>query len=139
MTIELSVAIIAIALVIIAAFAIVAVIALCKTLTQVDLTLVDARKKMDELTINATKTTDDLNCKMTTLQPIFNALGNVGDLIEQRSKRMKIKAELLAMKNLADHEEEEDAEPQFKGVKISQIVDMFGIGVKLWQNLNRRS
>lgn len=147
MIIEVSVAIIAFAFIVFVIFLILATKALRVTLGEVNQTLIQIRKHLDEIGAEAKKATEhvdelslDLNKKMEALNPLFNAFSNIGDYFEQKSKSYKLEAEICALRNEAEAEaleEEQDPRTHTKSA-VADVLEMAGAGFRLWQNLNKR-
>src|SRR5262245_22033318 len=95
MIIDISIAVIAAAFVALVIALIFFLKGLCRTLRQVDRTLVEARKQIEEggniskVIEHANQLTYDLKRKMETLDPIFNAFSNVGDFLEAKTFSLK--------------------------------------------------
>jgi uncharacterized protein YoxC len=149
MIIEISVAIIALAFVALVIYIIAMTKALKITLREVNQTLSDARKHIDEIVMEAKKTTEnadhlgmDINNKMESLNPIFNAISNIGDYLEQKTKTLKLEAKICALKNeeaMALDDDEEEADSKAKVVnKVANILELVGQSFRLWQDVHKR-
>lgn len=148
MIIEISVAIIALAFVALVIYIIAVTKALKVTLGQVNQTLSDVRKHLDDLGTEAKKATEnvdqlghDLNSKMEALKPIFNAISNIGDYLEQKTKTLKLEAEICALKNEdeASTLEEELVDSKTKVInKVANILELVGQSFRLWQDVHKR-
>lgn len=148
MIIEISVAIIALAFVALVIYIIAVAKALKTTLGQVNQTLFDVRRHLEEIGSEARKTTQnvdqlssDLNNKMEALKPIFNALSNVGDYLEHKTKTLKLEAEICALKNEdeASALEEELVDSKTKVInKVANILELVGQSFRLWQDVHKR-
>ena len=135
MIIEISVAVIAVAFVFLVIFAIIAIRALRVTLEEANTTLADIRKHLGDVgTLN-----QDVNGKMESLNPIFNAFSNIGDYLEQKTKSYKLEADICALRNEANEAtlDEEEEHPKPNGV-VADVMTLVGVGYRLWQNLNKR-
>lgn len=148
MIIEISVAVIALAFVALVVYIIIMTNALRITLGQVNQTLTEVRHHLDQIGSEAKKTTEnvdqlslDLNKKMELLNPIFNAVSNIGDFLEQKTKTLKLEAEICALKNEAEVSELEEENEDSKTLvinKIANILELVGQGFRLWQDVNKR-
>ena len=123
MIIEISVAVIALAFVILVIYLIVITKALAVTLGQVNLTLVEARKVVEEAHMSAA----DLNRKLETLDPLFQSVENVGEILENESFALKERKCVCRIKV------EEDE------LNVSDFVVLADLGVRLWNKFNKRS
>lgn len=149
MIIEISVAIIALAFVALVIYIIAVIKALKTTLGQVNQTLVDVRKHLDEIGSEARKTTEnvdhlslDINNKMEALNPVFNAIANIGDYLEQKTKSLKLEAKICALKNeeamaLEENIDESDSQTRIVN-KVANILELVGQSFRLWQDVHKR-
>lgn len=148
MIIEISVAIIALAFAALVIYIIAVTKALKITLGQVNQTLTDVRKHLDEIGVEAKKTTEnvdhlslDLNNKMEALNPVFNAISNIGDYLEQKTKTLKFEAKITALKNAEalDLEEEDLIDSKTEVInKVANILELVGQSFRLWQDVHKR-
>lgn len=104
MIIEISVAVIAIAFVILVIYLIVMIKSLHVTLGQVNQTLIEARKQLGEVGLQAQKVMEhtnqisfDLKHKVEAFTPIFNAVTNAGEILEHKTAALK--KEFLSSEN----------------------------------------
>lgn len=149
MIIEISVAIIAIAFVALVIYIIAFTKALKITLEQVNQTLFEVRKQLDEVGGEAKKTIEqthevstDLKNKMVALNSIFSAVANIGDILEQKSflfKRKIISSSDEESLHMAVHASKIKEEPSARELcKFADILELAGIGIRLWQKLKKR-
>lgn len=99
MIIEISVAVIAIAFVVLVAYLITMIKALRITLNQVNQTLVETRRQLDEVGGQVQKMIEhtnqisfDLKQKVEALNPIFKSAANVGEILERKTFSLKKEA-----------------------------------------------
>ncbi len=149
MIIEISVAIIALALV--ALVITVAILAknFQQTLMQVNRTLVEVRKQLDDLGGQTSKIMDhtnhvsyDLKRKLESLDPIFNAFSNVGDYLAHKTFALK-KDPVNSSHHEGKHstvESSEFIEEQIsqEPIKAGDILELVDIGIRLWQKIKKR-
>lgn len=141
MVIEISIAIIALAFAAFVIYIIAVTKALRVTLEEVNQTLTEVRKQIGEIGIEAKKTSLDLNVKMGSLTSIFNAISNVGDYLEQRTKSLKLEAKICALKHEAEastlESEAEDSKTKVID-KVANILDLASQSFRLWQDVHKR-
>lgn len=149
MVIDISVAVIAFAFAVLVIYLIVMIMALRRTLFQVNQTLIEVRKQLDEVGGNAAKVLEhtnqvsfDLKRKMESIDPLFNAFSNVGEFLEHKTfslKRGSFNASHHEKKlsNIEPAAEEEDAPGG--SFKAADVVDFIDIGLRLWQKIKKRS
>jgi uncharacterized protein YoxC len=96
MTIEIGIAIIGFAFLIIAVALIFLIVSIRKTLRQVDLTLINLRVILDEqepqiksIVEQASLVSIDLRDKLESLNPLFNTASNFGEILEDFSDNLK--------------------------------------------------
>lgn len=138
MIIEISVALIALAFVALVIYLIVFLKAMRKTLVQVNHTLIDVRKTLDEVGGEASKIMKhtnqlsfDLKRKMESLDPMFTAFSNVGDYLEQKTFSLKRAI-------LPSGEKEEPSEEPISS-RASEVFDFINTSLRLWQKIKKRS
>lgn len=112
MIIEISVAVIAAAFVILVAYIILLIKALRKTLAQVDYTVVEVRQKME------------------TLNGIFKSLSNIGEVVEYKS-------DLFKKKILSSEEKKATMiENEAKICEtVGDILKLINISIRFWEKL----
>lgn len=141
MVIEISVAIIALAFVAFVIYIIAVIKALQVTLGEANQTLAAVRKQVDDIGIEAKKASLDLNVKIESLTSVFNAISNIGDYLEQRTKSLKLEAEICALKNEAEasalESEAEDSRTRMIN-KVANILDLACQSFRLWQDIHKR-
>ena len=140
MIIEISVAVIAAAFFILVIYLIVFIRALKVTLGQFNSTLSDVRRHLDEIGNEAKKATFDVNNKMESLNSVFKAVSNIGDYLEQKSKSVKLEAEICALKN---EERTANKKAEYSRVNpvfdhVASILELVGQSFRLWQDVNKR-
>lgn len=144
MIIEISVAVIAFAFVILVIYLITMIKALNTTLGQVNQTLSETRKQMDELGGQALKVIEhtnqisyDVKKKIEAIDPVFNAVEDVGEILEHHTSSLK--------KEYISSDEEESLFqfrkkelPSKKLTTVAAILELGAIGFELWQKLKKR-
>jgi len=148
MIIEISIAVIALAFVALVIFLIVLICSLRTTLGQVNHTLSETRKQLNDVGLQAQKAVEhanqisyDLKYKAEALNPVFNAISNAGQILEHKSSVMK--KEYIAL------QEEGEEEPIHSGKRskalhsegiatIASVLELAGLGVSLWQKMKKR-
>lgn len=147
MIIEISIAVIAVAFVILVIYLIVLTNALRRTLHQVDHTLVDVRKQLDEIGGQAKKVVEhtnqvsfDVKRKMESLDSVFHAIGQVGDILEH--KTLAIKKDLsFERENKHTHvnfSEDHHKVSTYEFNKFADILELIGAGLRVWQKIKKR-
>lgn len=138
MIIEISIALVAIAFAALVVYLILLIIALRKTLHQTDRTMVQVRKQLDELSPQAQKIIEhtnqlsfDIKRKMEALNPIFNALGNLGEMAEHKTFALKKKAPASEEDSLTEHELRSRS-------PVADVLELAVIGTCLWQKLKNK-
>lgn len=150
MVIEVSVAVIALAFAALVIYLITVAKALRKTLFQVNQTLIEVRKQLDEVGGHAAKAMEhtnqvsfDLKRKMESLDPIFNAFSNIGDFLEQKTFSLKRGALTSShhekKMSSVDYSEEEEEPPPSGSIKAADVFDFVDTGLRLWQKIKKRS
>jgi uncharacterized protein YoxC len=144
MVMEISVAIIAIAFAALVLYVIALIKALRVTLGQVNQTLVEVRKQLDEIG-NETKEviahtnqlSFDLKQKMESLDSLFKTVANVGDVLEHQTASLK-KRSVENKHAPLDFTETEKKTPTPELIKVADILELAGMGIRLWQKLKKR-
>lgn len=149
MIIEISVAVIAIAFVALVIYLITMIKALRITLGQVNQTLVETRRQLGEIGGQAQKVIEhtnqisfDLKHKVEALDPIFKSMANVGEILEH--KTFSLKKEALASAYEEGYPsslstEEKKKISQARTLTMTSIVlELAGVGVRLWQKFKQR-
>ncbi|WP_068467947.1 DUF948 domain-containing protein [Candidatus Protochlamydia phocaeensis] len=150
MIIEISVAVIAAAFVVLVIYLIVMTKALRSMFGQVNHLIVDARKQLDDIGFEAKKAVEhtneisaDLKEKMESLDPLFKSVANVGEVLEYKTEELKQKAihsssipeavapALIPPQNERKHTDKED-------VIVADVLELAGLGIRLWQKLKKR-
>jgi len=139
MIIEISIAVIALAFVILVIYLITLISSLRVTLGQVNNTLVEAQKVVE----HTNQISYDLKQKSEALNPVFNAISSAGEVLERKASTLK--KEYIAM-----HEDEEferlhcnsEEKRKFQNSEgfatIAAVLELAGLGVSLWQKLKKR-
>ena len=122
MILEMSVAVIALAFVILVGYLVVLIKSIRQTLKEVDSTLMESKQTMEQTKLLGA----DLNKKMEALDPLFHSVENLGDIIEYKTALYK------ARQHLAECEEEEGK------VKASDFIAIADVGIRLWNKINKR-
>jgi len=140
MIIDISVSVIAVAFSALVIYLILLIRALKITLSGVNLALSDLRHHLDEIGNEAKKATFDVNYKMESLNPVFKAISNIGDYLEQKSKGVKLEAEICALKNEAMAASKDSELPDSNPVvdNLASILELVGQSFRLWQDVNKR-
>jgi uncharacterized protein YoxC len=147
MIIEISIAVIALAFVALVIYLITLFKSIRITLGQVNQTLVEARKQLGEIGGQAQKVMEhtnqisfDLKQKVDAFTPIFNAVSNAGEILDYKSSALK--KEFLAASeenDLSDADLEKKKIAQAPGLMTAAaILELAGIGMRLWQKLKKR-
>jgi uncharacterized protein YoxC len=147
MIIEICLALIAVAFIALVIYVIVMINALRSTLHQVDKTLIEVRRQLDDIGPQAQKAIEhanqvsfDLKRKMESLNPIFNTLFNVGEILEHKSFALKKEGILkenrrfesdipVTVREYHAHEE----------LKVADVFELVGIAIRLWQKFKKKS
>lgn len=149
MIIEISVAVIAVAFVVLVIYLITMIGALRTTMHQIDQTVIEVRKQMDEMGGQAKKTIEhtnlisfDLKRKMESLNSIFNTLSNVGEILESKTNALK-KESLASLHKEHKFSELNASETEHESrthdeLNFADILELAGIGIRLWQKLRNK-
>ncbi|CUI17047.1 conserved putative membrane protein [Candidatus Protochlamydia naegleriophila] len=156
MIIEISVAVIALAFAVLVIYLILLFSAVKQTLGQTNLLVNDVRKQLDDLSGEAKKTIEqanqmsaDLKHKMEALDPLFNSIANVGDVLEHRAESFRQRSVRLGrfderashsapFFNDSDHQESINRAKTSESVVVAEILELAGLGIRLWQKLKKR-
>ena len=152
MIIEISIATIAVAFVFLVIYLIVVALAARKTLQQAAITLDLVNKQLGELGLGSQKVIDDareLSCnlkrKMENLDSAFHSISHLGEILEYKTFLLKkdffnkeglssdLKKEILESEIHAEHV----SHKRLKSHIVSDILELLGLGIRLWQNLNK--
>lgn len=149
MVIEISVAVIALAFVALVVYLVMMIKTLRITMGQVNQTLVEARRQLNEIGGQAQRVAEhtnqisfDLKHKVEAFTPIFNAIANAGDILEHKSS--EIKKEYLHSNeggdelNLNSEEKKKALQTRQGLVTVAAVLELAGIGIRLWQKLKKR-
>ena len=151
MIIEISVAVIAIVFTVLVIYLIVMINTLRHTLTQVDQTLGSVRHQLGSIGEEAKKVVEqanglsaDMKVKFDSVTSLFNAVSNIGAVLEDRT--VAFREQMFAEdKDEKSHKRpfhlrfktgEQLASPELE--KIASILELAGLGVRLWQKLKQR-
>lgn len=145
MTIEISVAIIAFAFVLLVIYLLTLICTLRVTLRQAGTTLEELQKRLkdaegDAKTIveNTRLISSNLVKKMEALDPLFYAVANTGEYFEKKTDCLRA-SRFSARKFRYLHPRAYDEEKKsFESEKFAEIADLIGAGIRLWQTFNRR-
>lgn len=149
MVIEVSLAVIAVAFVLLVIYLIVTLKTLKLTLNQVGYFIFDARKQLDEMGVEAKKAIDhanqisvDLKYKMDTLNPLFQSVENIGEVLEGKAETFKKKFEQIRTINSISplNIHRRDLSEDLTGPKaiVPDILELASLGIRLWQKLKKR-
>jgi uncharacterized protein YoxC len=148
MIIDVSIAVIAAAFVGFVIFLIILIMALRATMGQVNQTLMEARKQLNEIGEQAQKVVEhtnqvsfDLKQKIAAFNPIFNAVANVGEILEHKS--LVLKKEAFASIDEEDHLSSLDSGEKKKIsdkrlITVAAILELASMGIRLWQKTKKR-
>jgi len=140
MIIEISVAIAAVAFLLLVVYLILLIKAVKNTLSQVDASLADMRQHANEIGQDAKKAAFDFNYKLQSFNSIFQSISNVGEFLKQKSKGIQLDAEAAAFKNEA-LKAEKPAKNFYVNPVLDQLANIFelvGQSFRLWQNVHKR-
>lgn len=157
MIIEISVAVIALAFVILVIYLILLFSAVKQTLNQTNLLVNDVRKQLDDLSGEAKKTIEhtnqmsaDLRHKMEALDPLFNSIANVGDVLEHKAESFRLRSARLdrlderrashgaTFFDDSDYQESITRTKASESVIVAEILELASLGIRLWQKLKKR-
>ena len=119
MVIEISVAVIAFAFVVLVIYLVITLIGVRKTLKNVDRTLLEFHHEIRGLTQTTNKVAENILFKAQSLDPLFNSLHEVGTVAEKKAENYRLSA-------VADRNE-----------SIEQVVQIAAIGLNLWQKFKK--
>lgn len=147
MIIDISIAVIAFAFVILVIYLIVMIKSLRVTLGQVNQTLVETRRQLGEVGIqaqrvmeNTNQISSDLKLKVEAFDPIFNAVNQAGQILEHKATALKkdfldTQEELSSL--AAQGEKKKSGQPMGL-MTVAAILELAGIGMGLWEKLKKR-
>ena len=152
MIIEISLAVAAVAFVLLVIYLIATLKTLKVTLNQVNYLIFDARKQLDEMGAETKKIIEhsnqisaDLKYKMETLNPFFQSVENIGEVLEDKAANLKRNIErprtVHSPSPLHSHNHRNDSSEDLKGQKaiVPDILELASLGIRLWQKLKKRS
>jgi len=140
MIIDISVAVIAFAFVALVIYLIVMIKSLRVTLGQVNQTLVEARKVMEQ----TNQISVDIKHKVEAFNPIFNAVNQAGKILEHKATALKndfldSEEDDLSSLDLEDDHPKKKKRLETKGwMTAAAILEIAGIGMSLWEKLKKR-
>lgn len=148
MIIEISVAVIALAFVILVIYLISLTKALILTSHQINHILLEGKKKIEEMGGQAAKIIEhtnqvsfDVKRKIESLNSIFNTLSNVGEVLEHKTADLKKKA-LFSSGKENERVEIDSSEklhlPPHELNKVADILELTCIGIRLWQKIKKK-
>lgn len=138
MIIDVSVAVIALAFVVLVIYLITVIKALRVTLAQVNQTLVETRVQLAELGSHTQKVVENTNQMSSDLKPIFNAINQAGQILEHQATALK-KDFIDSVYDDLDEEGEKNGGLPEKGLTATAaILELAGIGINLWQKIKKR-
>lgn len=139
MIIEICVVILTVSFVALVIYLIAVTKALRCTLFQVNQTLIQVRRQLEDVGGNAAKAVEhtnqisfDLKRKIESLDPFFNAFSNVGNFLEH--KTFSWKRGVSAVDRDAG-----EASAMNESIKAADVVDFFDVSYRLWQKIKKRS
>lgn len=161
MVIEISVAVIALAFAILVIYIIWVLKSLRKLLRRLNHTLKSTHSQIDKMGEEAKKIAEqayqistDVQQKMETLNPLFKSAQNMGEILERQLATLKE----VCSKNVYSSSDTTESEPIIHSFfskrtvireegkcstarKLNQVADILelaGLGIRLWQNLKER-
>lgn len=123
MILEISIAVIAVAFAALVIYLICLTVALRKTLGKINLTLDEAKMAIQQTHLIEV----DLRRKMESLDPIFNSVENIGDIIESKTSDYK---ELNCISQKSEEESDQ--------IIVADLINLAGIGIRLWNKFSKR-
>lgn len=148
MIIELSVAVIALAFAALVIYLIAMFKSIQQLIHQMNQTLIQMRTQVNDLSNEAKKTIEqtnhigvDITKKIEAFNPLFNALENVGDILENKSEALKHK---MLVEHPSEHplftsSNSKTASASAEELnKLAGVLELVGMGVSLWQKLKKR-
>lgn len=139
MIIDLSIALIALAFVILVVYLIIALRSLNRTLQQVNETLGETRQKIDDMTTesvkllrNTNEISGNLHQKLESLDPLFKVVSLVGNQAVNTVESFK------SQKKEASEDEEELVSSSKSQNRVLEIVEWVAVGVNLLLSLKKR-
>lgn len=148
MIIEICIAIIALAFVALVITVVVLAKGFQQTLFEVNQTLAEVRKELDGLGGRTSKVIEhtnqvsyDIKRKLESLDPIFNALSNVGDYLEH--KTFSLRKESLDSSHKESRLSDVDSEmldetASREPIRAGDVLELMDIGIRLWQKIKKR-
>jgi uncharacterized protein YoxC len=148
MIIEISIAVIALAFVILVIYLVLTAKDLRVTLIEVNHTLVDVRKQLGEIGFQAQKAMEhanqisfDLKQKADDFSPLFKAVSNAGEILERKTSALKNDFfsscnEEIDLSTL--EEEKKRVSMAQSSLAAAAILELAGIGIRLWQKMKKR-
>lgn len=137
MIIDISVAVIALAFVVLVIYLITIIKALRVTLSQVNQTLVEARVQLGELSSQTQKVVENTNQMSSDLKPIFNAINQAGQILEHQATALK-RDFIDTVDEDIEGEEKKRGLPEKGLTATAAILELAGIGINLWQKIKKR-
>lgn len=138
MIIDVSIAVIALAFVVLVIYLICLMNALRVTLSQVNHTLVDARTQLGELGSQTQKVVEATNQMSSDLKPIFNAINQAGQILEHQATALKNDFIDSVSEEHAEEDEKKSGFPEKGLTATAAILELAGIGINLWQKIKKR-
>jgi uncharacterized protein YoxC len=141
MIIEISVAVIAVAVIALVFFLIKTLQSLRQTLHQVNETLFSARKQLNDLggearqvIHHARELSADVHTKIESLNPLFQSVANVGSALERVTTPLNQGAAPVISVN----EFEAEAGPTSQSDTVVEVIEWAALGLDLWQKFKKR-
>jgi|GEM_PF-3190066 len=143
--IETSVTIIAIAFVALVIYLIMTSRALNATLYEVNQMLIDLRKQLDgtggeaqKLVEHTNHITLGLKQKIEALNPLFNAVANLGEILEHKAVALKEEAFAESHPSNVDIEEKKKLSRSDEWIKVADVLGLAVLSIHLWQNIKKK-
>ena len=143
MIIEVSVAILAAAFVVIAICVVLLTISLRATLERTDQTLGDVRLQLNargmeigNLLSQADHITAEVKNKIGNLTPLFNTFASAGEVLEQKTALYKNKQATILTTLV--HEDKEKAVEVEEASAVADILEIAGLSMRLWRKFKQR-
>ena len=157
MIIELCIAVIAIAFVILVIYLIITMKVVRITLVQLNHTLIEGRKQLTELAIETKRVirhgdqiSIDIDEKINAFTPLFKTIKNLGKILEDNTSSFenalskKVHSVISSQKDIFNsrrslNENLNEKESITNSVKILEdVLKVTAIGIRLWQNIKKR-
>lgn len=145
MIIELSVAVIALAFAALVIYLIAMFKSVQQLLGQMNQMIIHMRTQVDDLSGEAKKVIEqtnhigsDLTKKIGAFNPLFKALENVGDILENKSATLKHKTLVEEPLEHTFSASSKSSKSEEEINKLAGVLELVGMGISLWQKLRKR-